>query len=45
VASIRIVEKSAKSSTNSGAGATDVYKPTWFAYKNWLKLLLLLIYV
>jgi hypothetical protein len=32
MASFRIVAKRAKSSTKSGAGAADVYKPIWFAY-------------
>jgi hypothetical protein len=33
MASFRIAAKRAKSSTKSGAGAADVYKPIWFAYE------------
>lgn len=39
MASFRIVAKRAKSSTKSGAGAADVYKPIWFAYEKMARFL------
>lgn len=33
MASYRVVAKRARSSTKSGAGAADGYKPVWFAYE------------